>query len=158
MRIYTVEFENVSITNAAGDQDLFYIAPADDIPVAIHALYLDQISDVGDAQEEVLRYRIIRGHTTVGSGGAAATARSIGPGDSGASFTARTNDTTIASAGTAVNIHSGGFNVRVGLPLVFPVEHRPVVSQAQGSIVVRLMAGPADDLTMSGTLYLEELV
>lgn len=157
MRLYTVEFENVSVTTAAGDQELFYIAPVTNIPVMVHALYIDQISDVGDAQEEVLRYRIIRGHTTVSSGGASASPRPLKAGDSAASFTARTNDTTIASAGTAVNLHSGGFNVRVGLPLIWTPETRPVVSAAQGSIVVRLMAGPADDLTMSGTLYVEEL-
>lgn len=158
MRVYTVEFENVSITTAGGDLDFFYIAPADDKPVALHALFLDQISDVGDAQDEMLRYCIIRGHTTVGSGGASATARPVKPNSTAAGFTARTNDATIASAGTPVNLHSGAFNVRVGLPLIWTPELRPVVSQAEGSIVVRLMAGPADDLTMSGTLYVEELV
>lgn len=158
MRLYTVEFENVTVANSTGDQELFYVAPADDVPLAIHSLFIDQISDVGDAQEEVLRYRIIRGHTAVGSGGAAATARPLSPGDSSASFVARTNDTTIASAGTAVNLHSGAFNIRVGLPMIWTPETRPVVSQAQGSIVVRLMAGPADDLVMSGTLYVQELV
>lgn len=153
-RVYSVEFENVTVTAA---QDLFELSPADDQPVRLHALFLSQSSDVGDAAEEMLRVRIIRGHATSGSGGTAATARPMGPHDGAAALVAEVNNTTIASAGTAVNLHSEAFNIRSGLALVWTPEMRPECSQAQGTIVVRLLAAPADALSMSGTLYVEEL-
>ena len=155
-RVYTVEFENQTITTAGGDRDLFYVAPADDKPVKILGWKFVQFSDVGDTAEEILRVRMIRGHTSVGSGGSAATPRPLIHSDTAAGCTARVNDTTIASAGTAVNLESGGFNIRAGEQVFLPQEYRPQVTQAQGSIVLRLMAGPADDVTMSGTLWIEE--
>lgn len=155
-RIYSVEFENVSITNANGDADLFEIAPADDKPCIVHALYFDQISDVGDAAEEMLRYRVIRGHTT-GGNGTSVTPRPLNAHDAAASFAAEYYGATIAADGTAINLHSGAFNIRTGLQLVLPPEMRWHVSQGQGLLVVRLMAAPADDVTMSGTMYVEEI-
>lgn len=155
-RLYAVPFENISILNADGDQDLFYIAPADDKPCKVHALHIAQISDVGDAAEEMLRFKVIRGHATVGSGGAAVTPTPLNPSDTAAAFTARRNDTTIASIGTPVDLHADAFNIRTGIVIVLTPECRWVVTQGQTTLVVRLMAGPADDLTMSGTLYVEE--
>lgn len=152
-RFYTVEFENVAVTAA---QDFFSITPADDKPVRIAGLFLSQSSDTGDAAEELLRYRIIRGHATVGSGGSAPTPRPIDRSGTAAGFTARVNDTTIASAGSPVNLHSDAFNIRAGLQLWFPPEFWVEATQGDVLIVVRLMAAPADSLSMSGTLYLAE--
>jgi hypothetical protein len=153
-RVYTVSFENVAVTAA---QDFFEVTPADDHPLVILALYIDQFSDVGDAAEEILRYKIIRGHTTSGSGGSAATPRPLDPGDAAASFAAEVNNTTIASSGATVDLHAGAFNIRSGLALIFPPEMTPVANQGNTTIVVRLMANPADSLSMSGTLYVAEL-
>jgi hypothetical protein len=114
MRVYTVSFENVAVTAA---QDFFEVSPADDHPVVLLGLNIDQFSDVGDAAEEILRYKIIRGHATSGSGGSAATPRPQDPGDAAASFAAEVNNTTIASAGTAVDLHAGAFNIRSGLEI-----------------------------------------
>ncbi len=155
MRMYTVQFENVAVTAA---QDFFYIAPADDKPIAIHACYLSQSTELGDTAEEQLRVQIIRGHATVGSGGSAPTPVALYPNDGAAGFTARVNDTTIASAGTAVNVHSETFNVRAGWVYMPTPEMRPYCTQAQTTIVVRLLSTPADSITMGGTLYVEEIV
>ena len=153
-RVYTVEFENVAVTAA---QDFFEIAPADDKPCKVLGLFLSQFSDVGDAAEECLRIRIIRGHSTGGSGGSAPTPRPVNPSDAAAGFAAEVNNTTIASAGTAVNLHSDSFNIRVGYPVWFPEKCQPQVSQGAGVLlVVRLLAAPADSLSLSGTLYVEE--
>ena len=153
-RIYTVEFEAVAVT---AQVDLFELTPADDKPVEIVGLFLSQSSDAGDAQDELLRYRVIRGHATSGSGGSAPTPRPLNPSDATAGFTAETCNTTIASAGTPVNLHSDTFNVRAGLPLWLPERCEWGASQAGTTLVVRLMAAPADSLTMSGTLYVREL-
>ena len=152
-QMYTVEFENVAVT---ASQDFFEISPADDRGLTVHAIFISQSSDVGDAAEEMLRYKVIRGHATSGSGGSTVTPQLLDPRSASAGFSAEANNTTIASAGTAVDLHSGAFNIRTGLELVFTPEMRPKVDQGQTTLVVRLMAAPADSLTMSGTMYVEE--
>ena len=153
-RTYAVTFENVAVSAA---QDVFEISPADDHPVILLGLHLDQFSDVGDAAEEILRFKVIRGHSTGGSGGSAATPRPLDPGDAAAGFAAEVNNTTVAADGTAVDLHAGAFNIRAGLAIWWPPEACPVANQGNTTIVVRLMAAPADALSMSGTLYLAEL-
>jgi hypothetical protein len=152
-RTYTVEFEAVTVT---AQVDFFELTPADDKPVEILGIFLSQSSDTGDAQEEILRYRVIRGHTTSGSGGSAPTPRPLNRSDAAAGFAAETNNTTIASAGTTHNLHSDTFNVRTGLQLWLPEGCEWEATQADTTLVVRLMAAPADSLTMSGTLYVRE--
>jgi hypothetical protein len=153
-RFYAVTFENVTVSAA---QDFFEITPADDKPVLLHACYLSQSSDVGDAAEEMLRVKIIRGHATGGSGGSAPTPTPLNPSDAAAGFAAEVNNTTIASTGTAVDLHAEAFNIRSGWQFIPTPEARPVANQAQSTIVIRLMAAPADALSMSGTLIVEEL-
>lgn len=153
-RMYAVTFENVAVT---AQVDFFEIAPASNKPCIVHACYISQSSDVGDAAEEMLRVKIIRGHATSGAGGAAATPSPLNPGDSAAGFTAETNNTTIASTGTTVDLHAEAFNIRSGWVYMPTPETRPIVTQGQTTLVVRLMAAPADSLSMSGTLVVEEL-
>lgn len=152
--IYTVAFEGQAVT---AQVDFFELQPADDKPVEIVGLFLSQSSDVGDAAEEILRVEIIRGHTTSGSGGATPTEEPLDPNDGAASFVSETLNTTIASAGTTSILHAEAFNIRSGLQVWFPPECCPKATQANTTIVVRLMAAPADSLTMSGTLYVREL-
>lgn len=152
-RLYTVEFEAQAVTAAV---DLFEIRPADDLPLTVWGMFLSQSTELGDAAEEILRYRVIRGNATSGSGGATPTPRPLDHHDAAAGFAADTCNTTPASTGTEVVLHSGGWNVRVPDPLILPPELRWKTTQTGGFIVVRLMAAPADSTTMSGTLYVEE--
>jgi len=154
MSIYSVEFENVAVT---ASQDFFEIAPISDRPCLIHACYLSQSTETGDAEEEMLRVKIIRGHTTGGSGGSVPTPVALNANEGAADFSAEVNNTTIASGGTPVDVHSEAFNVRVGWVYVPTPEIRPLVTSSDGVIVVRLMANPIDSITMSGTLYVAEL-
>lgn len=151
-RIYTVEFEAVAVT---AQVDFFELTPADDKPLELVQLVLTQSTELGDAAEEQLRFRVIRGHATSGSGGAASTPAPLAATGQAAGFTAETNNTTIASAGTAVNLWSETFNVRSGLDRIWLPDARPGGSQAS-LLVVRLMAAPADSITFSGTLVVEE--
>lgn len=155
-RVYTVVFAAVSVSAA---QDLFEITPADDKPVEVVGLMLSQVgnSDVGDAQEETLRFSIIRGHTTGGSGGTAPTPRPVKRTDAAAGFTAEVNNTTIASVGTTVVLHEDGFNVRAGYINWWPPETEPDATQGDTTLLVRLNTAPADAITLSGTLYVREL-
>lgn len=160
MRVYTVIFENVTLTAAGTDQDLFAITPADDKPVKLLGVTLDNVGgilDAGDAQEEFVRLAVIRGHATVGSGGSAPTPRPLNPNDAAAGFTARVNDTTLTSAGTPITPVAFGWNVRVPLREFWAEEVQPQASQADTTIVVRMLSTLNDDLPASGTLYVAEL-
>lgn len=158
-RVYTVAFAAVSI---AAVQDLFYVKPAADKVVVVEAVYLSNVggaADAGDAQEELLRLELIRlpATVTVGSGGTAPTPQPILDNDSAAGFTARVNDTTVATtSGTAETLHADGLNIRIPYVWMPPPEHRPVIANAQAA-VFRLNSAPADAVSVSGTLVVREL-
>lgn len=153
-RMYSVNFDGTAVTVAA---DLFEIAPADDKACVVHAIFIGQSTELGDAAEEQLRVRLIRGHTTSGSGGSANTPTPLNPSDTAAGFAAETCNTTAASAGTGVFLHSDTFNVRTGWMYIPTPEARPIVTQVQGTLVLRLSAAPTDSVAFSGTMIVEEL-
>lgn len=162
MRIYTVPFlsANLPATNA---MDLWDIAPATNKPVALLGMSLDNVgigADAGDAQEEMLPITIVRGLATVGSGGSSGTAMPVQENDTAASFTARVNDTTVAvvGGGATNNIAGLGWNVRVPLREFWPLEMCPTCSAAQTRIVVKITTAGADAVTISGTLWVAELL
>ena len=153
-RMYSAEFSKVEVSL---DQDVFEISPADDKPIAIHAIFLAQSSDVADAAEEILNFKVMRGHTTSGSIGTSSTPAPLSPIDTAAGAAVEVNNTTIATTGTIVDLHSDSFNIRSGLQLIFTPETRPYCTEANTTIVVRLLEDLADAVTMSGTIYFEEL-
>ena len=158
-RIYPVVFVAVSLTAV---QDLFYIKPAADKILVFEAMVLSNVggvADAGDAQEELLRFEIIYlpSTVTVGSGGTAPTVKPVGVNDAAAGFTARVNDTTVATtSGTSETRHADGINIRIPQPWVPPPEHR-LIAQNPGAMVVRLNTAPADAVLVSGTLYVREM-
>jgi hypothetical protein len=156
-RVYTVTFENVSVS---APQDFFEVTPADDKPVMVFGWEIDNVggtADAGDAQEELWRLLLRRGHTTSGSGGTAPTPVPVVSTDPAAGFTAEVNNTTIASVGTTKDVWAGGLNVRIPGPFFLIPEVMPVVSQADTTIVLRLLSTPADAISLSGTLWVAEL-
>lgn len=155
-RMYTVEFEAQTVANASGDVDLFEFDAAAEKPIELVGLFLAVTSEVASnvGEDEFLRLRVIRGHTT-SSNGTSTTARPIDPVDAVAGFAAEVLGATIASAGTAVNLHSDAFNIRTGYQFWWPEGCGPRTNGAD-LLVVRLMAAVADDLTMSGTAYVRE--
>ena len=160
MRTYTVPFVAVAVSAV---QDLWYLKPAADKPIKLHGFEISNVggtADAGDAQEELLRVEVIRLPATVtaGIGGAAVTPAPITPNDVAAGFTARCNDTTVATtSGTAQTKHATGLNIRIPTPFVVPPEWRMVISNAE-AIVIRLNLAPADAVNLSGTAWVEELV
>jgi hypothetical protein len=150
--MYSAVFEGIAVTAAV---DFFEIQPGDDKPVKIHACYISQSTETGDAAEEMLRVEIIRGHATSGSGGTTTTVRALDTTNTVAGPTCETNNTTIAATGTTHILHGEAFNVRSGWVYIPTPECRPNANQGDATIVVRLMAAPADSTTLSGTLYFE---
>lgn len=149
---YSVEFEGIAVTAI---QDFFQLTCADDRPIEIVSAMIGQYSDLGDSEEEGLRLQIIRGHATTGSGGGTATPRPLNPNYSAAGFACQINNTTIASAGSPVNMWSEPFNNRIGW-FFFPVPEARIVANQASLLVVRLLAAPLDELSMSGSLVIKE--
>lgn len=158
-RVYTVSFSG-TLTNSGGDADLLELTAADDKPIRLRGLILSQISEVGDAAEEGLRVSIIRLPATVTSGnGTSATPAPLDETNTAAGFTAETNGATVATtSGTAVTLDEIGWNVRMSpMERWWPDESfAPQVRQA-GALVVRCQTTAADDITVQGTAYVEEL-
>lgn len=155
-RLYIVNFENVAVS---ASQDLLELTPADDKPVAVIGYEIDNVggtADAGDAQEEFIRAEWVTGHATSGSGGSAPTPRPVDPNDAAAGFTAEVNNTTIASAGTAVVRYAFGVGVRVPGPIWLPQEAWLHCSQADTLGCFRLLAAPADSINMSGSFWVLE--
>lgn len=156
-RTYSVTISPSTLAAASGDVDLFEISPADDKPVEICGLVLAVTSELGDAAEEILPIQVIRGFTASGSGGSAPTPGPIDPIDTAAGFAAEVLNTTVATTGTSVTLHADAFNVRIGYQFWWPEGFGPKASQANTTILVRSSATVADDVTITGTLYVREV-
>lgn len=158
-RIYRVPYTG-TLTNAGGDSDLISIQPADDKPCRLIGWILGQVSEIGDAQEENLRLTVrhMAATFTVGSGGSSVTPVGNRPGTSiAAGFTARCNDTTVATtSGTSTIVEELGWNERnVPWERWIPEEMRPQASQGE-ALLVRCETTPADDITVAMTFFVEE--
>jgi hypothetical protein len=152
MRYYAVNIDEVAVSAL---QDLFSVNPASNKPVAFCGLVIGQQSDEQDAQDEQLAIQVVRGNTTVGSGGSSADAVPILVNGAADAASIRVNDTTEASVGTEVILLSDCFNIRAGYQLWWPPELRPTT--VNGTFMcVRLMEAPTDAITVSATLYFAE--
>ncbi|MGB0971526.1 MAG: hypothetical protein ACPGVG_11250 [Mycobacterium sp.] len=149
-RMYSAIFEKVAATAA---QDLFEVVAPSTAIVVVHALYLSQDTEEGDAQSEMLSLLIHRG-TATGSGGTSETPNPLDPGDSAFGGTCEVNNTTQSVEGT--HLHSDAWNVQIPYQMVWTPETRPVVPPS-GLFIVELQDAPADSVTISGTLYFEEM-
>jgi hypothetical protein len=149
-RMYSATFEEVAVSAA---QDLFEIVAPSDAAVVVHSLHISQSSDAGDSESEQLNALIHRGSTS-GSGGSSVTPAPLQAGDAAFGGTVEANNTTQATEGTI--LHAESFNVMAGLQIIWTPETRPVISPS-GRLIVELQTAPADALTMSGTVYFEEI-
>jgi hypothetical protein len=150
--MYAATFGAVAVTAA---QDAFEIVAPSTKCVVIHEIALEQSSDAGDAQAELLRVQAIRGFTTSGSGGSSVTPAPLENGSAAAGSTVEANNTTVATTGTTATLFDRAFNVQIGFFWQPTPECRVVLSPSQ-RLVVRIPA-PADSLTMHGTMIFEEI-
>lgn len=154
--VYTVAFDEQSFAAASGDYDFFELTPADDKPIEIVAVKLNNKSEVGDAQAEMIAFAIGRGNATSGNG-TATTPRPLDPSDGAASFAAEVVASTPASTGTFIPLVYGTWHVASGLEELYPEIMRPKASQADTTLVIRMLTALADDATFSGTVWVREL-
>lgn len=150
--IYTLQFNSVAATAV---QDLFEVTASSTKPLVLLAFNISQLTELGDAAEEQLLVRIRSGQTTSGNG----TAYTPVPVDSSiaaASFTAKTNGTTQASAGTIVTHSVYAWNVRMPLIEIFTQEQQLIMSAGR-RFTLELAGAPADSITINGTMWVQEI-
>lgn len=151
--IYTVQFNAVAVT---AQQDLFELVAAATQILRIHELGLNQVSEIGDAQEEGLSILLKSGQTTTGSGGSTPTPVPMEFLAAAATFTAKANNTTKATVGTIVTHHAWSWNVRMPFQMIWTPETRPLISPSRRA-TVELATTPADSITVSGYITVEQL-
>ncbi len=144
-RMYTVEFTAVAVS---AQQDLFQIE-ALVTPAKIHAIYISQSSDVGDANAASVSILIRRATDAVTDDLATV---QLDKGDATQTADVAINETTELVTGTEV-IHSEDWNIALPWVWLPPPEMRIVIPV--GDVVVVNM-NTTDTLTMSGTIYFEE--
>lgn len=154
-RLYTVQFNGVAVT---AQQDFFEIVAASTKVVLVHEIHLSQSSDVGDAAEEGLSILMKSGGLTSGSGGSSPTATPLELGDSAFAGTVEVNNTTkaVAGGGTIVTHAAWNWNIRAPLDIIFTPETRKAIAPS-ARLTVELGTTPADSLTCSGYMVIEEI-
>lgn len=154
-RMYAVAFDNVAVTNAGGDNDIFELVPAANKPIILHEVH---ITDVDSETDEKLRFTIKRLAATVTSGnGTSVTPVPLDVNDAAAGFTAERVGTTVATTSTTTStLHAEGASALVGFHYVPTEKARPRCAASE-ALVVRLEAAPGSDRNMSGVCIVEEL-
>ena len=148
---YTASFTDQALSTAT---DLFEVTVGADRPVRVLGLELTQSSDLGDASEEVLRIGFYRA-VTAGSTGTAATEVALGDGDAPAATAAVTYLRGTASTGGTL-LWVVGWNIRIPTPWIPIPENVARIDAAEDPFSFRLIAAPADAITVSATLAWEE--
>lgn len=157
MAVYTAPFNAVNVTV---QQDFFELTVPTDAIVLIHAVELFNLSEIGDAQEEMLSILHRRGTstTTSGSAGTVVTPLPVETGSSAFGGVIEANNTTKMATGTGtITLHRAeSWNVRMPYLWLPTPEMRPILGPGV-RYTVELATTPADVITMSGTLTFEEL-
>lgn len=153
-RMYSAPFKAVAVT---AQQDFFEILAGAGKSLQIHGFVFAQETELGDAQEEQLRIIVNRGvGVTSGSGGSTVTPPPIGVDDTASGATIEINNTTKITGGTITELEAHVWNIRVPYVFWYPPECRPHVKAAD-RLTFELEDTPADSITISGTVWFEEL-
>jgi hypothetical protein len=149
---YTATQDAQAITTAV---DLMHVTVATDVPIQLWGFDIWNTTDLGDANEETLKVGIYKG-VTGGAGGSALTEAPLH--DRAPAATAAVVGQGTASTGGTL-IHTIGWNVRQAGP-AWIAQHEDAsirVSAANDPIALRLLAAPADSITLGYELLWKEL-
>lgn len=149
---YTASQDIQAITTAV---DLLHGTVATDVPIRLWGLDLGQTTDLGDTGEEVLRIGIYRG-VSGGAGGSALT--EVAQHDRAPSATAAwVGQGTASTGGTLMKVVL--WNVRQPGPawIAQTPDAALRVSAANDPIAFRLLAAPADSISIATEVLWEEL-
>ncbi len=147
-RLYTLEFTDIAVTAI---QDFFQLE-AITVPVVLHAIFLSQNTDTGDAAAENLTVRIRKVTDAVGY---VTVEGKLDNRDAAALANLNVNDTTPLTT-NAKTIHAECWNIAIPFIWMPPPELRIVISPSD-AVTVNLPTAPTDSLTISGVMYFEEI-
>lgn len=148
---YTASQDAQAITTAV---DLLHVTVAADVPIELWGFDFANTTDLGDANEEVLRVGIYRGITGGGTG-AALTEAALH--DRAPAATAAVLGQAAASTGGTL-VKTIFWNVRQAGPAWLAIPETAIrVSAANDPIAFRLLAAPADSITLSYEVLWKEL-
>lgn len=155
---HTFGFKAVAITAV---QDLFEVLSSANAVTIVHGFSLYQTTDLADAAEEILRLTTNRGSGSVtsGSGGSTATGMLRTRANTAFGGTVEVNNTTVLAVGTGTltnDMEHIGWNIRIPLNFWWTPETRPIILPSE-RWTLELEAAPADSITTSGTIYLEQI-
>lgn len=154
-RTYAVSFSGVSV---AAIQDLIAVYCGASMAIELHGLVIGQITGT-TVQNLRISLKRLAAAVTSGSGGAAASPVKMTRGDTGATVTARTNDTVQAtSASSSVNLLSDVFNIVNGYQFFFPPNDMPTIGLSEAAVLSLDSAPTPSALLISGTLYFAEIL
>lgn len=138
----------VNTTSFSAQIDVFEILAHSTMPIVVMGFELGQPSEVGDAQEEMIRLVLKRvtGAPTSGSGGATPTPQPTNALGSAAVTTVETGNTTKLTGGTSATIAEFSWNVRT--PMLWrPIPEEWVGLQVSTRLVLEIATTPADAIT-----------
>jgi hypothetical protein len=156
--IFSAVIDNIAVTAI---QDIFELVTSANSRIAICGMDIVQNTDFGDAAAEGLFLRLIRGHSTTGSGGAAVTPSNHEPWSRAAVTTCARNNTTPATGGSPQTMVATGFNVQAGY-FYRPrwsdggFDERIMVAESS-RFVVNMPAAPIDSISINATIWWQEL-
>lgn len=155
-RKYSVNFKYTAISAA---QDLVACRGSTGKVCRLHRVWLFMGTVAIEAAQGMrLNVKFATATITLGSGGAAATPRLEDPGDSAASFTARTNDTTPATTSGAFTdvLPAGGHNYN-GFGWNWGPYPAGIFFGLNQGVVFELLGAPSGTVNWSGGMAIEEI-
>lgn len=134
--------------------DLFHITIADDKPFYLLGLDICQTTDLGDANEEVLRLGFYSG-VTGGGAGAALTEAALSDAHGATISTAVVGQGAASTGGTLRKVFY--WNIRQAGPVWIATPETVIrVGQGGSACAIRLLAAPADSITVSAEITFAE--
>lgn len=158
MRIYTLPIAAASLSVAGA---ICEILGAADKKTVLLAMHLFQVTELGDAAEEIAQLTIVRGiGATSGSGGTSSlTPAKLDPTDGAFSGTLERHNTTrmTAGGGSVEELARLGWNIRLEKEFIWTAEQSiipaPFVYGAN-RLEVGFITAPVDSLDVGGTFWI----
>lgn len=153
-RPYSINFSDVAVV---ATQDLINITATANMAFRLLRVEGGQRSLATSWEAKPIRIRRVPATVTAGSGGSVVTPRPLNNGDSAATITARSNDTTaMTSSGTIVDLLDDMFVFFNGFLYVPTPREDTIIAPNQG-LAINLPTAPSGSTNMSFTAIVEEI-
>lgn len=153
MRVYTVGFQNISVSAV---QDLIALYAGANGAIEIISAWLEQVTQTSNGNLR-LSWKRLPATVTAGSAGSAGTVNKTRSGDAAATVTARTNDTTQATTGGTAVVMPDGWNLLNGY-FYQPAPDARIACNPSEALVLSLDQAPGSAVVVNGSVTFRELI